>query len=58
MNAVDVVALVVGVFFVLGIGVGVIAVIAMAAHREHRTIHREYRDEDDQPRWPYSGYRN
>jgi hypothetical protein len=42
MSAVDVVALVIGIFFVLGIGVGVIAVMAMAAHRQHRTIHRAY----------------
>lgn len=55
MNTVDVVTIVVGVFFVVGIIVGVLAVIAVSLLRPERK-NRGYGMNDEigntRPRWP------
>ena len=70
MSALEFVAAVVGVFFVIGIAVGVIAVMAMAAIRhDHDRKNSGNKpplatesvgdDEgDDSPHWPDRGYRD
>ena len=68
MSALELVAVIVGVFFVIGIAVGVIAVMAMAAIR-HDHARKNSRNKpplatesvgddegDDRPQWPDGGY--
>lgn len=59
MSGVGLVALIVGVFFLIGIAVGVIAVIAMSVSRTGRSARRngDVSDDDgegDGPWWPDS----
>lgn len=53
MSAAGLVVLVIGIFFLIGIWVGVVAVMALAARRRDRKEQR-----DDHPRWPDNGFRN
>lgn len=53
MSAAGLVVLVIGIFFLIGIWVGVVAVMALAARRRDRKEHRD----DDRPQWPDNGFR-
>ena len=57
MSAAGFVALVIVIFFLVGIWVGVIAVMALAARRKDREIHRNVEEDDDRPQWPGNGFR-
>lgn len=54
MSGAAVIAVVLFVFFIVGVGTGVIAVVALSARRAHKAVRRIGPAAPPSKRWPYS----
>ena len=53
MSSADVMAIVLFLFFLVGVAVGVLAVIALSARRAHQTVPQDRPVAPPRARWPY-----